>query len=101
MAYTLKFPAAVQIHPTFHVSQLKLFKGVLPKEPHVPGWMQGKDADTSLVPVAVLDRKLVKKENRATVMFLVQREGQNLGDASWEDAEDMERKFLNLAIWTG
>ena len=100
VAYRLKLPAAAQIHPTFHVSQLKEFHGILPRQPHIPPWVQDKDAHLPLLPVAVLDRKLVKKGNRAGVSYLVQWEGQAVEDASWHDANEMERRFPNLSIWT-
>jgi len=51
-----------------------LFKGRLPAEPHIPGWMQGMDADAPVKLVAVLDRKLVPKGKGAAVQFLVQWE---------------------------
>ena len=82
VAYKLKLPTAAQIHPTFHVSQLKQFHGVLPKQPHIPLWMQGRDAQLPLIPVPVLDRKLIKKGNRVAVSYLVQWEGQAVEDAS-------------------
>jgi len=100
VAYKLKLPASAQIHPTFHVSQVKEFHGILPRQPHIPQWMQDKDAHMTLSPMAVLDRKLVKKGNRAAVSFLVQWEGQAPEDASWHDAEDLEGKFLRLPIWS-
>jgi len=75
VAYKLKLPAAAQIHPAFHVSQLKEFHGVLHRQPHIPRWMHDKDAHLILTPVAMLDRKLVKKGNQAAVSYLVQWEG--------------------------
>ena len=69
VAYRLKLPSSSQIYHTLHVSQLKLFKGKLLAEPHIPGWMQGVDADAPMRPVAVLDRKLVKKANKSVVQF--------------------------------
>ena len=100
VAYKLKLPAAAQIHSTFHVSQLKAFHGVLPQQPHIPLWMQGKDAHTTLHPVAVLDRRLVKRGNRAAVSYLVQWEGQTIEDATWHDADYLEKTFPHLDIWT-
>jgi len=100
VAYKLNLPAAAQIHHTFHVSQLKQFKGTLPPKPHIPGWLQGRDVDVPLKPVAVLGRKMVKKGNKAAVQFLVQWEGQSPEDASWQDADNMIQRFPDLTIWT-
>jgi len=83
VAYTFQLPAAGEIHPTFDVSQLKAFKGVLPNRPHNLKWVQGSEANAVRQPVAVLDRKLKKRGNRAVVQFLVQWEGQSVEDASW------------------
>jgi len=99
VAYKLKLPASAQIHPTFHVSQLKEFHGVLPRQPHIPHWLQDKDAHLTLTPVAILARKLVKKGNRAGVSYLIQWEGQSAEDASWHDAEDLEKKFPHSPLW--
>jgi len=97
VAYTLQLPAAAQIHPTFHVSQLKAFKGVLPNRPHIPEWVQGFEVDAVRQPIAILDRKLKKRGNRVVVQFVVQWEGQSVEDASWWDAEEIEKHFLDFA----
>lgn len=101
VAYRLKLPANAQIHHTFHVSQLKQFRGALPSKPHIPAWMQGRADFDMQKPIAVLGRKLVKKGNKAAVQLLVQWEGQNAEDASWQDADDMMQKFPDLTIWQG
>ena len=63
--------------------------------------MQGRDADISVSPIAILDRKLVNKGNKRAGKFLVQWDGRNPKNASWQDAEDIESKFPKLAIRTG
>ena len=82
------------------MSQLKAFYGVLPRQPHIPQWLQDRDVQSPLIPIAVLDRKLVKRGQRAAVSYLVQWEGQSVEDASWHDADYLEKKFPHLPLWT-
>ena len=96
VAYTLKLPAEARIHPTFHVSQLKPFKGVLPAQPHIPTALQGASKTAILQPDAILDRKMVKQHNRAVVQYLILWEGLPESEASWEDALAMEEQFLDF-----
>ena len=44
-------------------------------------------------PMTVLDRRIVKKKNAAAVQWLVQWWGVSPAKATWEDAEEIERKF--------
>jgi len=93
VAYTLKLPVEARTHPTFHVSQLKPFNGVLSAKPHIPPALQGASASTTLQPAAILDRKMVKRHNRAVVQYFILWEGQPELEASWEDASAMEEQY--------
>jgi hypothetical protein len=74
VAYKLDLPAAAQVHPVFHVSQLKPF---IPN--HTPVFSElpcsADFANRTLLHVAVLDRRSVKKGHRAVPQVLVQWSG--------------------------
>ena len=72
VAYKLKLPQDAQIHPVFHVSQLKKFKGVLPAVTHIPSWLHGRDEEEEWEPESILGRRTVKHQNRADVKYLIQ-----------------------------
>lgn len=44
-------------------------------------------------PLSILQRRMCKKRNAATVQLLVQWAGSNDNDATWEDYEDFVSKF--------
>ena len=70
VAYRLKLPSSAQIHNVFHISQLKKCKGTVSHSGELPTC---DDNGVLLVePIAILDRKLAKKGNAATVFGLVQ-----------------------------
>lgn len=92
VAYRLKLPEGSQIHPVFHVSQLKksLSKGrqVSPKLPLVSGG--GK---LRIEPIAILDRRLVKRRNEPIVQLLVRWSNLSDEEARWEDADTIRVQF--------
>ena len=47
-------------------------------------------------PEIVLDRRLVKRGQRAGVELLIQWKGMNKDDATWVDREELKRRFPNL-----
>ena len=59
------------------MSQLKLFKGLLPNRHHILDRVQGLEVNTVKQLVAILDRKLKKKGNRVIVQLVREWEGQS------------------------
>lgn len=89
-AYKLKLPTESQLHPVFHVSQLKKKLGVngemgcqLPIQ---------RDVHT-LEPVAILDRRTVKRGNKPATQVLVHWTNSFPEDATWEFLYDLQQKF--------
>ncbi|KAL5803520.1 hypothetical protein ACOSQ4_031825 [Xanthoceras sorbifolium] len=91
-AYRLLLPPGSQIRPVFHVSQLKAKIGDRfspnPQLPHT-----GPDGQILAQPVAILDRKMVKKDNKPVVQYLIQWSASSPEDATWEDATMIRRSF--------
>jgi len=92
VAYELKLPEGSLIHPIFHVSLLKRKIGdatiVLSKLP-----VSDKKGRMQIVPIAILDRKLMKKGNGAATAVLVQWSNLYPEDATWEDLNDLQKQF--------
>jgi hypothetical protein len=70
MAYKIQLPASAQIHPVFHVSQLKPFTlDFTPVFLELPSTPQLDLKD--LEPGLILDQRLTKKGNRAVTQVLI------------------------------
>ena len=92
VAYKLELPESAQIHPVFHVSQLKLHKGDPPSTP--PNFpVFNKDGLIPVEPYAILERRMAKKGNAAAVYVLVQWLNGTVADATWELYEDIAARF--------
>lgn len=92
VAYKLELPANSKIHPVFHVSLLKKKVGdgvVIQTE--LP--LTGKDGQLQLEPLAVLDRKLINRNNRPHTLVLVQWTNSIPEDATWEDWHTLQQRF--------
>jgi hypothetical protein len=92
VAYKLLLPEGTQIHPVFHVSQLKRHLG--PKAipiPHLP--LIDDKGMIHTTPVAVLQTRQIPRNNLPVVQWLVQWDNLPTGDATWEDADFIKHTF--------
>jgi RNase H-like domain found in reverse transcriptase/Reverse transcriptase (RNA-dependent DNA polymerase)/Retroviral aspartyl protease/Integrase zinc binding domain len=92
VAYRLNVPAGSQIHPVFHVSQLKGKLGTRtlssPLQPlHTP------ISSPSQQPYMVIGRRILPKNNAPQVQWLVQWLHQSPEDATWENYEEFVAKY--------
>ncbi|CAL5333729.1 unnamed protein product [Camellia sinensis] len=92
VAYKLELPTTTKIHPVFHVSLLKKKIGtnVLAHTTLPPVGLEGT---LQLEPMAVLDRRMVKRGNKAVVQWLVQWANSFPEDATWVDHSEIEAKY--------
>ncbi|CAL1402295.1 unnamed protein product [Linum trigynum] len=84
VAYQLRLPADECIHPTFHLSLLKRYRGAADRvETTAPP--VSADGDLELTPLQVLDTRWVKKGGRMTEESLVLWKHMEREDATWEE----------------
>lgn len=95
VAYKLNLPEGSRIHPVFHVSLLKKKLGMgAVVQTTLP--LTDEQGQLQLEPLAILDRKLVKKNNRPHSMVLVQWANSIPEDATWESWYDIHQRFPNF-----
>lgn len=94
-AYKLQFPKDVQIHPVFHVSQLKKHIGdkSIP-DPNLP--LVNADGTIKTGPEEVLEVHQVPRQNMPVVQWLIRWINLPPEDATWEDADFIKYTFLEF-----
>ena len=97
VAYRLRRPDQSLIHPVFHVSLLKcnLSKHVVPITQLLITDGAGR---MRVEPIAVMDRRMVKRKNVVVVQWLVQLWNLSPEEAIGEDAEYIETIFFKFPI---
>ncbi|KAA8547401.1 hypothetical protein F0562_003735 [Nyssa sinensis] len=92
VAYKLDLPSSSKLHLVFHVSllKLKLGQGTV-GQPSLPP--TSPDGQLQLEPIAILDRKLIKKHDRPFTMVLVQWSNSIPKDGTWESWYSLQQGF--------
>jgi hypothetical protein len=97
VAYRLQLPATAQVHPVFHVSQLKPFvpkyTPVFREMPAVPDL-----ASFTSLPERILDRRLVRAGNAAATQVLIKWSGLGEEQATWEDYNRLQQCYPSAAL---
>ncbi|XP_019234655.1 PREDICTED: uncharacterized protein LOC109215091 [Nicotiana attenuata] len=94
VVYKLKLPSSSRIHPVFHVSQLKKTIGNQNFAAQNPP-LCNQEGQMLAEPIAILDRKMVKKGNRASTQVLVQWANLSPEEATWEEYS-LKSQFPNF-----
>ncbi|XP_009593403.2 uncharacterized protein [Nicotiana tomentosiformis] len=92
VAYTLALPPQSNIHPTFHISQLKNKLGTHTTSPTLPV-VHAEHGHVLLTLEAILDRRLAPNNVRATTPVLVKWLNDGPEDSTWEDWQEFQLKF--------
>lgn len=95
VAYKLQLPPDARVHPVFHVSQLKKHIGATDRVVASLPPLDDK-GQYLLVPVAVLAKRMVKKNNAAVGEWLIQWAHLPESEATWEDATEIMKKYPSL-----
>jgi len=94
VAYRLALPETSRIHPIIHVSQLKKAIG-----PLVQVQTQLPSLDALRVPSRLLQRRLRQQGAVTVSQALVQWSGLPESLATWEDIDDLKRRFPRAPAW--
>ena len=98
VAYTLQLPSSSKIHPTFHVSQLKKHHGLPPTHPDPHSFLTPDPTEVKQ-PVAVIDKRTVKRGHHAVTQWLVHWSNTGPEEVTWEDAAWVEEQFPQFDPW--
>jgi len=96
VAYKLLLPATSKIHPIFHISQLRKQVGPKPVQSTLPEI--GEQALIAVKPIAILNRRLGKKDHGVVVYVLIQWSNTSKEEATWELYTDIKKCSPNFNL---
>ncbi|PNY14541.1 hypothetical protein L195_g011223 [Trifolium pratense] len=97
VAYKLKLPDNAKIHPVFHVSQLKPFKGTT-QDQYLPLPLTMSEVGPIIQPVSILDARTIVRESQKVHQILIQWDQTTPAETTWEDFDDLQNKFPTLNL---
>jgi len=91
-AYKLLLLDGCQLHPAFHVSQLKQHIGpsVIPS-PELP--LIDDKGNIKVAPMAILERRMIPRNNELVIQWLIQWTNLPKEEATWEDVSFIRKVF--------
>jgi hypothetical protein len=97
VAYKLQLPSAARIHPVFHISQLKQYKGDT-----IDAYYPLSEITTELGPIlqpeSVLQARTVLKGPISAPQVLIKWQGLDASVATWEDKSEMREHYPNFNL---
>ncbi|PKI45685.1 hypothetical protein CRG98_034001 [Punica granatum] len=98
VAYKLNLPSSAQVHPVFHVSQLKKAIGTASCSSKLPNTDDTSD-ERLPQPLAILEHRIVKRGNQTAERLLIYWSNSSPADATWEYVDELRLRFpqFNLA----
>ncbi|KAJ1380178.1 Chromo-like domain superfamily [Sesbania bispinosa] len=97
VAYELELPPDAKVHPVFHVSKLKPFRGPpLSQLAALPPSITGTRLD--LRPLNILGSRTLRKSHGTQLQVLVQWTDQTEAKATWEDSKEFRDSYPDFNL---
>jgi len=97
VAYKLLLPPSTKIYPIFHCSQLKLCKGDH-VQPYIPLPITNSDVGSLLQPEAILNTRVINRNQQHVQQHLIKWEGMDKTQATWEDTTVIKQVFPDFNL---
>lgn len=94
----MKLTEGCKIHPTFHISTLKIFKGDNPTKSRTEIPKLSIDNMVVPVPSAIIDRRVIVRQEKQVKQLLIQWSSSQLEDYTWEDLKSIQRLLPSLQL---